>query len=173
MLTVGFGGCGKKKPVEIVPNPDSLAEARRRAMQDSLDALARAREDSLARARAAAEAAQQQVTPLTLEDIHFDYDKSSLRPDAETTMSSNAAALQQHPEASVTIEGHCDERGTNEYNLALGERRAGAAKDYLVNYGIDAGRLTTVSYGEERPLDPGHDESAWSRNRRDHFEVKQ
>ena len=73
---------------------------------------------------------------------------------------------------AVTIEGHCDERGTNAYNLALGEKRANAAKDYLVSLGVDGGRITTISYGEEKPFDAGHDETAWTKNRRGHFVVK-
>jgi peptidoglycan-associated lipoprotein len=72
-------------------------------------------------------------------------------------------------DATVTIEGHCDERGTNAYNMALGQRRADAAKDFLVNLGVDATRLTTISYGEEQPVDYGHNEEAWAKNRRDHF----
>jgi peptidoglycan-associated lipoprotein len=83
-----------------------------------------------------------------------------------------AAWLQDRPEVDVLIEGHCDERGTNEYNLALGERRAQSAKVFLVNMGIASSRLTTVSYGEERPLDPGHDEAAWAKNRRAQFVIE-
>lgn len=103
---------------------------------------------------------------LNLENIYFDFDKYDLREDARATLAADAKQLEGKADARVLIEGHCDERGTVEYNLALGEKRAKAAMDYLVNYGIAAARLSSVSYGEERPADPGHDEAAWSRNRR-------
>ena len=111
-------------------------------------------------------------TPLVLGKVYFDFDRYDLREDARTTLSSNASALQAKPGANITIEGHCDERGTVEYNLALGEKRAGAAKDYLVNYGISAERLSTVSYGEERPADPAGTEEAYAANRRAEFVVR-
>lgn len=110
--------------------------------------------------------------PLALEDIFFDYDQSTLRDEALETLNQDASVLLGAGSARVVLEGHCDERGTTEYNLALGDRRANAARDYLVHYGVEASRLSTVSFGEERPFDPGHDESAWSSNRRVHF-VKQ
>lgn len=104
-----------------------------------------------------------------LSDVNFDLDSSDLSDEAKTTLSANGAYLLKHPEVSISIEGHCDERGTVEYNLALGERRAQSAKDFLVSYGIADGRISTISYGKEQPLDPGHDESAWAKNRRAHF----
>ncbi len=106
---------------------------------------------------------------LSLQAIYFDFDMYALRDDARMTLAANAKGLQDHPEARIAIEGHCDERGTVEYNLALGEKRAKAAYDYLVSYGIPADRMSTVSFGEERPADPGHDEAAWARNRRAEF----
>ena len=105
------------------------------------------------------------------EDIYFDYDKAVLTPAAQSILKQKAAFLRQYPDVTVSIEGNCDERGTNEYNLALGERRAQSAKAFLVDMGIAAKRLSTISYGEERPLDPGHDEGAWRKNRRDHFVI--
>jgi peptidoglycan-associated lipoprotein len=115
-------------------------------------------------------------TPVTripvLNDVYFDFDKSSLSAAAKQTLSENARQLKDAGSMAVTIEGHCDERGTNAYNLALGEKRANAAKDYLVSLGVDAGRVTTISYGEEKPFDAGHDEAAWAKNRRAHFVVK-
>ena len=98
--------------------------------------------------------------------VFFDFDKSDLKPDARATLEKQAAWLKRFPSITVTIEGHCDERGTREYNLALGERRANAAKDFLVALGINPGRLNTVSYGKERPVAFGHDEAAWAQNRR-------
>lgn len=102
----------------------------------------------------------------------FDLDSYTLRADARAALDSDARLLRDNPDVNVTIEGHCDERGTVEYNQALGERRANAARDYLVAAGIDAGRLTVISYGKERPFDPGHDESAWAQNRRAHIVVR-
>jgi peptidoglycan-associated lipoprotein len=104
-----------------------------------------------------------------LKPIHFDFDKADIRPDAQQTMTADAGRIREHGSLKVRIEGHCDERGTVEYNLALGDRRARAARDYLVSAGIPAQRLRTISFGKERPLDPGHTESAWSVNRRAEF----
>lgn len=103
------------------------------------------------------------------EDIHFDYDKSNIRERDYPILNRIGKWLKDNPDVSVMIEGHCDERGSNEYNMALGEARALSTRRYLVGLGIDPSRLYTVSYGEERPLDPGHNESAWSKNRRAHF----
>jgi peptidoglycan-associated lipoprotein len=98
--------------------------------------------------------------------VFFDFNKSDLKPEARRTLERQAAWLKQYATVKVTIEGHCDERGTREYNLALGERRANAAKDYLVSLGIPAARLSTISYGKERPAVLGSNEAAWSQNRR-------
>jgi peptidoglycan-associated lipoprotein len=104
-----------------------------------------------------------------LKPIQFDFDKADIRADAQQTMTANAGRMREHGSLKVRIEGHCDERGTVEYNQALGDRRARAARDYLVSVGIPAQRLRTISFGKERPLDPGHTESAWSVNRRAEF----
>ncbi len=104
-----------------------------------------------------------------LKRIHFDFDKYSIRTDAVPAMKDNAKWLQENQNVNVVVEGHCDERGTNEYNMALGERRANAAKNYLVNLGVATGRVSTVSFGEEKPASSGHDEGAWSENRRAEF----
>jgi peptidoglycan-associated lipoprotein len=106
-----------------------------------------------------------------LSDIHFEYDQASLTDEARSTLERHAAWIKAHPGLRVGVEGHCDERGTVEYNLALGDQRARAASEYLVSLGVDAGRLTTVSYGKERPLDAGAGEAAWAKNRRVHFAV--
>jgi peptidoglycan-associated lipoprotein len=106
-----------------------------------------------------------------LKDAYFSYDDYALSSDARSVLAGNAAVLKEMRGLRVVIEGHCDERGTVEYNLALGQRRADAARSYLADLGIDAGRLSTISYGKERPFAPGHDESAWSQNRRAHFRV--
>jgi peptidoglycan-associated lipoprotein len=106
-----------------------------------------------------------------LRPVFFEYDSSELTSEARTTLDETAGILKKYSSWTVTIEGHTDERGTAEYNLALGERRAMAAQAYLVSLGIPAGRLRTVSYGKEFPFDAGHGESAWSRNRRAHFVI--
>lgn len=103
-------------------------------------------------------------------DIYFEFDSAALLPTAMEALSQKAEYLLGNVDAmSVTIEGHCDERGTEAYNLALGERRADAAKSYLVNLGVSASQINTISYGEEKPLDPAHTEDAWAKNRRAHF----
>jgi peptidoglycan-associated lipoprotein len=118
--------------------------------------------------------APQTQTPAVLElkDVFFDYDRFALRDDAREALTGNGQLLVDNAGASVLLEGHCDERGTVEYNLALGERRANAAKGFLVQYGVDPSRVSTISYGEERPFAAGQGESAWAQNRRVHF-VKQ
>ena len=108
----------------------------------------------------------------SLEDAFFDFDDFSLRQDAKSALESDGKYLQKNSGVRVVIEGHCDERGSVEYNLALGEKRARAAREYLVSYGIPNNRLTTISYGKERPFDSGHDESAWAKNRRAHVVSK-
>jgi peptidoglycan-associated lipoprotein len=104
-----------------------------------------------------------------LKPIYFDFDRAELRADAAQTLTANAARIREIGSLMVRVEGHCDERGTVEYNLALGDRRARAAKDQLMSLGVPAGRLRTISYGKERPADPGHDEASWAKNRRAEF----
>lgn len=103
-----------------------------------------------------------------LRDIHFDFDSYELRPDARAILRENATFLRDYPTLRIRVEGHCDERGTNEYNLALGEKRAFASKQFMERLGVASSRLATITYGEERPLDQGHNEAAWARNRRAH-----
>jgi peptidoglycan-associated lipoprotein len=106
------------------------------------------------------------------EDVYFDYDDSSLTSAAQAVLQTKAGWLRNNPDAAIVIEGHCDERGTTEYNLALGDRRANSAKTFLVDMGIPASRFRTVSYGEEMPVDPGKTEEAWAKNRRAHFTIE-
>ncbi len=103
--------------------------------------------------------------------VFFDFDRYDLKPEGRSSVEALAAWLNSFPAVTLTLEGHADERGTREYNLALGERRANAVKDYLIALGINAGRLTTISYGEERPAVPGSYEEAWAQNRRSQFVV--
>jgi peptidoglycan-associated lipoprotein len=105
------------------------------------------------------------------EDIYFDYDSALLTPQAQEILREKARYMKENPGTNVIIEGHCDERGTNEYNLALGEQRAKMTKEFLVALGVSASRIKTVSYGEERPLDRSNTEQAWAKNRRAHFVI--
>ena len=179
LLIPGFmfaTSCAKKQVVSepSVTPEEGDAEARRlaaeRERQEALEKQ-RLREEGLAeeaKARMQREARAARESFMN-ELIHFEFDKSRLLPEAKAILRVKAEWLKANPEAQVIIEGHCDERGTNEYNLALGDRRAQSAKTYLVDLGIAPERLTCISYGEERPLDPGHNEAAWAKNRRDQF----
>ncbi|HUU80703.1 MAG TPA: peptidoglycan-associated lipoprotein Pal, partial [Acidobacteriota bacterium] len=113
-----------------------------------------------------------EIQEFELKPIYFDFDKSVLRPEAQAILRKKAEWLMANTKFSIVIEGNCDERGTNEYNLALGERRAITAKNFLVSMGVSMDRVSTISYGEEKPADPGHNDKAWAKNRRDEFKVK-
>ncbi len=108
-----------------------------------------------------------------LSDIHFGYNTYNIEPQDGSVLKANASWLQSHPQTRVQVEGHCDERGSEEYNMALGAKRAQSAKDYLVTLGVPSERISTISYGKELPLCQDHDESCWAQNRRDHFVVQQ
>jgi peptidoglycan-associated lipoprotein len=107
-----------------------------------------------------------------LSDVFFAFDKYDLTAESKSTLENNSSELKRASDVAIIIEGHCDERGTKSYNLALGEKRAKAARDYLVSLGVSGSRITVVSYGKERPFDPGHNEAAWAKNRRAHFVIK-
>ncbi|PYO72431.1 MAG: peptidoglycan-associated lipoprotein Pal [Gemmatimonadetes bacterium] len=187
LLALGLGAAviaaaacgGNPAPQNTTPAVDTAAENQR--MRDSIAAAQAERErqereaaDRAARQReadAAAGRASEEVRNTLASMIHFDYDKSNIRSDDMGTLDQKVAILQANPELRIRIGGHCDERGSDEYNLALGNRRAQSAKQYLVSHGIDASRIETQSWGEEKPLVDGHDESAWSQNRRDEFEI--
>ncbi len=108
---------------------------------------------------------------LQIPDVYFDFDKYNLKPLAQTTLKNGAPAYMKYPDYKLVVEGHCDERGTAEYNLALGQKRADEAAKFLVDLGIQKDRIKTISYGKEMPVDKGHDEAAWAKNRRAHFVV--
>lgn len=199
ILILCFGlilpGCPKKTVMKEEPSikkgEEGVAErekaARLEAEQKEREArekeAARIREEEAKKAQAQKEFEKSLVAKKTpgiegevfesrlLKDIHFDFDKYNIRPGDAAILEEDAAVLKKFPTVKVQIEGHCDERGTVEYNLALGERRANGAKKYLVSLGISEERISTISYGKERPLQSGHNEEAWAKNRRAHIVV--
>ena len=194
VLLVTMGGCAKKavKKAEItgekppvveqqVPLEDQTAKEqalREQALKEQALKEQTLKEQALKEQALREQALEEQAAKeraLTtkeeakLEDIHFDFDKFNLTPEARKILGRHADWLLKHEDYKLVIEGHCDERGTTEYNLALGEMRAASAAKYLADLGIDKARIETISYGEEHPLDPGHNEEAWAKNRRAHF----
>lgn len=179
-VVIGSSCGGNPPPANTTPAIDTAAENAR--IRDSINAAnaeaerqaaaERERIEAQRRADSAAAAARagEEVKTTLAAMIHFDLDKSNIRGDDMGALDQKVAILQANPDLRIRIGGHCDERGSDEYNLALGNRRAQAAKQYLVSHGIDASRIETQSWGEERPLVDGHDENAWSQNRRDEFE---
>jgi len=165
-------GCGKKPPA-VPEGPsqaylDSLEQVRLDSIAE-VERLAREKEEAERRAREEAERLareQEQAAKSSLKIIYFDFDKSNLNMDARAAAEFDAGVLAQYESWNVLIEGNCDERGTDEYNLALGERRAKTVMDFFTSYGISGARISTVSYGEERPAVMGHNEEAWAKNRR-------
>ena len=181
-VAVAASSCGGgRAPQNPTPAVDTAAENQRvrdsiAAAQAEADRLAREEAERLRRQQeadslAALSRSAEEVRNMLATMIHFDLDKSNIRSDDMGALDQKVAILQANPDLRIRVGGHCDERGSDEYNLALGNRRAQAAKQYLVSHGIDASRIETQSWGEERPLVDGHDESAWSQNRRAEFEV--
>lgn len=175
LVAVPLAACSRRQPPAGpgVVQADTAGQGARRAAE-----LERARQDSIARARAAEEAARRagaeaaaRARAVLEERVHFDYDESNLRQDAQEALSRKVPILRANPQVRVRIAGHADERGSVEYNLALGMRRANAVRDYLAAFGIDASRFETVSMGEDMPLDPRSTEAAWAMNRRAEFTV--
>ena len=156
---------GEKKAAAAQSEATAKEEAARKlaAEQQKEDV----KELALKRDAAAAAAVEKEQT--AFEDIYFVFDKSTIEPEAREILKRLASLLSSNKNYSLVVEGHCDERGTVEYNLALGQRRADAAMKYLVDLGLDKESIKTITYGKERPLDPGHDEEAWAKNRRAHF----
>lgn len=168
---------GSPDPEQPVPQTGVDSAALARARQDSIDAENRRRAEEEARRaeadRLAREAAGRAgaVRDELAAMINFDYNVADIRPADQANLDRKAAILQANPSVRIRISGHADERGSDEYNLALGNRRGAAAKRYLTNKGIDAARIDVISYGEERPLATGGDEAAYAQNRRDEFEI--
>ena len=163
-------GCPKKAVVKEEPSVKKEEAAKpeaERAAKEKEPATKEQFEKSLVAERTPGIEGQVFESSL-LKDIHFNFDKYDIRPGDAAILKENAALLQKFPNVKVQIEGHCDARGTVEYNLALGERRANRTKDYLVSLGISTARISTISYGKEKPLDPGQNEEAWAKNRRAH-----
>jgi peptidoglycan-associated lipoprotein len=160
---------GRSAPEEPAPEP-TPAPAPTPAPEPVDDSEERERLERERMAREAAERARAVSADLAAM-INFDYDQAVVRPADQQTLDRKAAILVSNPGVKLRISGHADERGSDEYNLALGNRRAAAAKRYLENKGVDASRIEVISYGEERPLNPGSDETAYAQNRRDEFEV--
>lgn len=165
---------GQPEPEQPAPMPavDSSA-IRERARQDSIDAARRAAEEAARRAEAerAARAAAEALRTDLASMIHFDYNVADIRSQDQAVLDRKAAIMQANTAVRVRISGHADERGSDEYNLALGNRRAAAAKRYLMNRGVDGSRIDVISYGEERPIAMGATEDAYAQNRRDEFEM--
>ncbi len=175
-------GCAKKTGVkEQAVSAEEQAAAEQGKAKADADAKARADEEARLAAEQRAKEAEAKVAPqaeaaaqqetMTSKDVLFDFDKFSLKPESRDILKQLAEWLNNNKNNILLIEGNCDERGTTEYNLALGERRAKEAMKYLVELGVDGKRIKTISYGKERPLDPAHTEEAWTKNRRDHFVV--
>lgn len=169
------GGCTKKKPsftpeAAPAPAPSTTAPSPGATQPQNLGTEGFS-EKPLAPGEtgAEAEAAGAAAVAAALKTIYFAYDSDALSDQALATLTANASWLSQHPKVRVLIAGHCDERGTVEYNLALGERRAASVREHLVRLGVPADRLEIISYGKERPAEPGHEEGAWSKNRRAEF----
>ena len=175
VFLLSMAGCAKK----AVTKDEGLTVAEQKApAQASAEVQPLApppagdvREQAL-RQDAAAAAEAKPVTKSEFADIRFAFDKSTIEPEAREILKKLADWLLMNKSSSLAIEGHCDERGTVEYNLALGQRRADAAMKYLMDLGVARARMATISYGKERPLDPGHNEEAWAKNRRANFTVK-
>jgi peptidoglycan-associated lipoprotein len=161
---------GKSAPEEPAPQPAEPTAEPAPAPAPVDDSAERERLEKERMAREAAEKART-VTADLAAMINFDYDQAVVRQADQATLDRKAAIMAANPSLKIRIAGHADERGSDEYNLALGNRRAAAAKRYLENKGVDASRIDVVSYGEERPLNPGNDETAYAQNRRDEFEV--
>lgn len=166
--------CGRKAPAPVTSPAPTAVAVDDRAARDSIARAEAARRDSVAREerlRAERAAAITAARSTLVEPIHFGYDQAELSDDSRRRLDAKHSTLRAMPEFRLMISGHADERGSDEYNLALGQRRAVAAKRYLVDHGIDASRLEVVSYGEERPVCTESEEACWSQNRRAEFEI--
>jgi peptidoglycan-associated lipoprotein len=162
-------GCAKKQLVkESSEQPQNEMKQAAKPNVPAVQQVA-AKPSQSATEQEAAQQTQKVMATSGLKDIHFDYDKASLRTGDRKILTANAKWLLKNTKYAVKIEGNCDERGTDEYNMALGQKRADTAKSYLIDMGVNKNKISTISYGKERPLDPEHNEEAWAKNRRDDF----
>ncbi len=163
LAILGFtvASCAKNEVVK----PEEKPQAQQQAPQGNAE-----QPGAVAQAQQPAEKTIEEIQK-ELQIVHFDFNKYNIRPDAKTVLEQDSKVLSDNPNIKVQIAGYCDERGSVEYNLALGEKRAQSARNYLETLGIAPGRLSTISYGKSDPIDPAHDEKAWSMNRRDEFHV--
>ncbi len=167
MLVFSISACEKKViPFQVAPGAGNEAGSAGMGTGDS-----RWKDMALSNEQKGALFADQATQSFMNDDIYFDFDSFVLSDTAKKVLDRKAEYLNHHPDVNVIVEGHCDERGTHEYNLALGERRAHSAWQYLVNSGVNQKQVATVSYGQERPLAAGHDEASWAKNRRCHFDI--
>jgi peptidoglycan-associated lipoprotein len=168
LLAFSFSISCKKKPQEVPPPPP---QAKEQPKVEKVEPPV-VKEPVLSEEEIFLQKSLEQINKeKPLANIYFDYDKALIRDDAKPVLETNANWLKKFQTVKILIEGHCDERGTEEYNLALGEKRAKAALDYLVMLGVPADRMKTISYGKSQPIDPGHNEAAWQKNRRDQFTI--
>jgi len=168
ILIFSFAVACKKKPKEVPPPPP---QAQEQPKVEKVEAPV-VQEPQLTEEELFLQKSLDQINrEKPLGTIYFDYDRAVIRDDARATLDANAAWMKKFRSAKVLVEGHCDERGTEEYNLALGEKRAKAAQDYMLSMGIGSDRIKIISYGKSQPVNPGHDESAWQMNRRAQFLV--
>lgn len=167
-LLVTISGCKKKVTVTPPPSPPP-AEEKAKAEPEKAPTIKEPEltEEELFRMKSLEELNRESP----LKRIHFDFDKYFIREDAKPVLEKNAEWLKKFPSVKILIEGHCDERGTEEYNMALGEKRAKSTMNYLISLGISPERIKIISYGKSRPLDPGHNEEAWALNRRAEFVI--
>ncbi len=180
MIFFSVSSCAKKKissePAATTAEEEARRQAEEEARQRELERQRALKEEDLSDESLSARMAEQRTesarTRFENDDIYFEFDSVRLTPDAQGILAQKAQWLRANPDAEITIEGHCDNRGTNEYNLALGEGRAQSAMAFLTDLGIDAARLNTISYGEERPIDMAQTEEGWARNRRAHFVIR-
>ncbi len=171
LVSTGFYGCAAKQEAG-----EGGMETQKPAMEEEAGGMEEGAEMEPTEAPPGPTEQPEKVEParpeLALDDVYFAFDSFKIESNQVSALENNAKWIKDNPGVVVTIEGHCDERGTVEYNLALGERRADAARDYLVALGVDASRLKTISYGKSKPVDEGHNEAAWAKNRRAHFVVQ-
>ena len=169
-LAIGCSGCAKRPGVAAASAPAPESRMDPSGAPDVVQAAAQGAR--IGGGRGERPSLREFMSVADLLDVHFDFDRSDIRPDMGRVLEVNAQWLKAHPDHLILIEGHTDERGTNEYNLALGDRRAKSTMSYLASHGVTASRITLISYGEDRPVCGEPSEGCWSKNRRAHFAVK-